>query len=105
MRVPRDQGLFFAVFFAVCVTAIVAVWVMLPVHHQGEQETEEAPAKALTLKPAVTPEERVQNMEKVVSMVSATIDRMEEKKEDKKDVKKAEKKAGKKEDKKDEKAK
>jgi hypothetical protein len=105
MRVPRDQGLFFTVFFAVCLMAIAMAWLLLPVHHTGEQEAEDAPAKVLTLKPAVTPEERVQNMEKAVSMVSGTIDRMEEKKEDKKDVKKEDKKAGKKEDKKDEKVK
>ncbi len=42
MRTPRDQGLFFTVFFSIALTAILTVWMILPLQkHHGEGEEEE----------------------------------------------------------------
>ena len=40
MQVPRDQGLFFTVFFSVCLTFILVVWVLLPAHREHGEEGE-----------------------------------------------------------------
>lgn len=78
MNVPKDQGLFFSVFFVICIAAVLALWAALPVYHHGEFESEEAEeTELLALDPAVTPEERIHRMEQALGLASAAIEQLE----------------------------
>ncbi|MEW6324649.1 MAG: hypothetical protein AB1515_04615 [Nitrospirota bacterium] len=79
MRVPRDQGLFFSVFFAAGVAAALGLWLSLPVTHHVELESDEdvEAVEPLVLEPAVTPEERIRRMEQALAMASAAIEQLE----------------------------
>ena len=81
MQVPKDQGLFFSVFVIGCVTVVLAGWLALPVHQttelEGEEPEEEAP-ELIALEPAVTPEERIKQMERIIGIASATVAQVEE---------------------------
>jgi len=82
VQVPKDQGLFLTVFIAVCVAIIMGMWLALPVHRtvviEGEEVEEQTTPEPLTLAPAVTPEERIRQMEQALSMTEAAIAGMEE---------------------------
>ena len=73
MQVPKDQGLFFTIFVVMCVGIIVSVWYVMPLHRVTKDEAEEEPTSSLTLPKAVTPEERITQMEKALAMASAAI--------------------------------
>lgn len=87
MNVPKDQELFLAIFFAVCLAATLVLWVSLPVTHHSEFESDEETeaVEPLTLDPAVTPEERIRRMEQALGLASAAIEQLEpsEEKEEK----------------------
>jgi hypothetical protein len=81
MRAPRDQGLFFATFVGLCLLVTLAFWLSIPVHQVVELEGEEEEAEeseALTLPPAVTPEERLKKMEVALGLARAVISQLEE---------------------------
>jgi hypothetical protein len=84
VRTPKDQGLFLTVFIGICVTVVLVMWIALPVHIklviEGEDDNTdiENPApEPLTLKPAVTPEERIAQMEQAVSMAQSAVKDLE----------------------------
>jgi len=85
MQPPKDQSLFLTVFIVVCVTVILGGWLALPVHKkvvlEGGEEgaTEETASEdAVKLEPVVTPEERIRQMERVLSMAEAAVAGLEE---------------------------
>jgi hypothetical protein len=81
VRPPRDQSLFLTVFIGICVAVVLGMWVALPAHIkvviEGEEAEESAGPEPLTLEPAVTPEERIQQMEQALSMAEAAVAAME----------------------------
>jgi hypothetical protein len=81
MREPRDQGLFFTVFFSVALTAILTVWMILPPQkHHAEGEEEEGgthPKKVLSR------EGRVAQAEAELSKAEEVLMRLEKAKEQK----------------------
>ena len=82
MRPPRDQSLFLTIFIGICVAVVLGMWVALPVHIkvviEGEDtEEESAGPEPLTLKPAVTPEERIEQMERALSLAQAAVKDLE----------------------------
>ncbi len=78
MRVPQDQGLFLTIFLTLCLMAVVAMWLFLPVYHVAEREEGDSEQTELfTLPEAVTPEGRVIRMEKALALASAVISKME----------------------------
>jgi len=87
MQVPKDQGLFFAVFVTLCLAATVVLWMSMPVHQavelEGEEEEAVEESEALTLPPAVTPEERLKKMEVALGLARAVISQLEESQTDK----------------------
>jgi hypothetical protein len=83
VRPPRDQGLFLTVFIGICVAVVLGMWLALPAHIkvviEGEDmEEESAGPEPLTLKPAVTPEERIEQMERALSLAQAAIKDLEQ---------------------------
>jgi hypothetical protein len=91
MREPRDKGLFFTVFFAMALTAILIVWMILPPqkhHGEGEEEGEEThPKKVLSR------EGRVAQAEAVLVKAEEVLTRLEKAKKDEKPKKDSGKKA------------
>ena len=81
MREPRDQGLFFTVFFSVALTAILTVWMILPPHKhhgEGDEEGEEThPKKVLSR------EGRVAQAEAVLVKAEEVLARLEKAKDEK----------------------
>lgn len=51
MQTPRDQGLFFTVFFSISLALILFVWILLPAHVKiGEDEEGDEPETKKVLK-------------------------------------------------------
>jgi hypothetical protein len=83
MRTPRDQGLFFTVFFSISLALILFVWILLPAHVKiGEEEEgdEAAPKKVLTR------EDKILQVEAELGRADEILTRLEKTK-DKKDEK------------------
>lgn len=61
MKTPRDQGLFFTVFFVITFTLTAAAWLSLPAHvkHEEEGAEESHPKKVLKGKEAIVEAEAV----------------------------------------------
>jgi len=83
VRPPKDQALFLTVFVGICVTVVLVLWIALPVHItlviEGEEPPdEESSPEPLTLKPAVTPEERIAQMEQALSLAQSAVKDLEE---------------------------
>jgi len=83
VRPPKDQNLFLTVFIGICVAVVLGLWVALPVHIkvviEGEDtEEESAGPEPLTLEPAVTPEERIEQMERALSLAQAAVKALEQ---------------------------
>ncbi|MBI3621602.1 MAG: hypothetical protein HY208_05375 [Nitrospirae bacterium] len=78
MQPPKDQGLFLTVFITVCVVVILGGWLALPVHKKvviegvEESEAEQGPEPVI-LGPAVTPEERIRQMERIIGLAEAAV--------------------------------
>lgn len=82
MREPRDKGLFFTVFFATALTAILIVWMILPPqkhHGEGEEEGEGTPSKKV-----LSREGRVAQAEAVLVNAEEILSRLEKDQESKK---------------------
>jgi len=82
VRPPKDQGLFLTVFVGICMTVILGLWIALPVHIklviEGEEPPDEESApQPLALKPAVTPEERIAQMEQALGLAQAAVKELE----------------------------
>jgi len=82
VRPPKDQGLFLTVFVGICMTVVLVMWIALPVHIklviEGEEPPdEESSPEPLTLKPAVTPEERIAQMEQALGLAQAAVKELE----------------------------
>jgi hypothetical protein len=67
MQAPKDQVLFFTLFFSICFGLTLIVWTALPVHHKEAEEEEEKKA-AIT-----TPEGMVKNAQQVLSRAEAAL--------------------------------
>jgi hypothetical protein len=82
MRPPKDQSLFLTVFIGICVAVVLGLWVALPVHIkvviEGEETEETTGPEPLTLEPAVTPEERIEQMERALSLAQAAVKTLEQ---------------------------
>lgn len=82
MRPPKDQNLFLTVFIGICVAVVLGLWVALPVHMkvviEGEETAESTSPEPLTLEPAVTPEERIEQMERALSLAQAAVKELEQ---------------------------
>ncbi|MBI3610415.1 MAG: hypothetical protein HY204_06920 [Nitrospirae bacterium] len=62
MQTPRDQGLFFAVFFSVTFTVILTAWLLIPAHIKQDEDgggEEARPKKVLKGKEALLHSEDV----------------------------------------------
>ncbi len=62
MRTPRDQGLFFTVFFSITFTVTLAAWLLVPAHvkhDEGDGAEESRPKKVLKGKEAILESEAV----------------------------------------------
>jgi len=76
---PKDQSLFLTVFIVVCVTVILGGWLALPVHKKvviegAEEPAEETPSEeTVKVEPAVTPEERIRQMERIIGLTEAAV--------------------------------
>jgi hypothetical protein len=80
MRTPRDQGLFFSVFFSISLALILFVWILLPAHVKiGEEEEgdEAAPKKVLTR------EDKILQVEAELGRADEILVRLEKMKENK----------------------
>jgi hypothetical protein len=79
MQPPKDQGLFLTVFIVICVAAVLGGWLVLPVHKKVVIEGAEEPAEeksseeAVKVEPAVTPEERIRQMERIIGLAEAAV--------------------------------
>ncbi|MBI3811339.1 MAG: hypothetical protein HY283_03925 [Nitrospirae bacterium] len=71
MNVPRDQGLFFTVFFGFCLGIVLTVWMLLPVYHRGEEEPSGAPKPVL-----FSPEERIRRSEQAINRVETVLSQL-----------------------------
>ncbi|HLB94922.1 MAG TPA: hypothetical protein VJK28_01955 [Nitrospiria bacterium] len=74
MNVPRDQGLFFAVFFSVCFGMILTTWFLLPVYHKEAEETVENPGA--DLEKLATPEELIKKAENALLKAEAALSQL-----------------------------
>ena len=84
MQVPKDQGLFFTVFFSFFVVVILVAWVLMPAYrHHGEEEA----GKNMTREQAVLQAELV--IEKANELLTKLEKKAEadQKKKDKKKTK------------------
>lgn len=70
MKVPRDQPLFFTIFFSFCLLVVLIFWIAVPVYHQVREEETAA-------KKSLSPEEAIQRAEEVLKRVEETIERVE----------------------------
>ncbi len=62
MRTPRDQGLFFTVFFSTTLTITLTAWLLIPAHvkhDEGDGAEESRPKKVLKGKEAIVEAESV----------------------------------------------
>lgn len=62
MKTPRDQGLFFTVFFSITFTATLAAWLLIPAHvkhDEGDGAAENRPKKILKGQDAILESEAV----------------------------------------------
>ncbi|MGH7256365.1 MAG: hypothetical protein ACREI3_11365 [Nitrospirales bacterium] len=66
---PKDQPLFFTVFFSCCFLAVLIFWIAIPVYHSElEEKRVEKP---------LSPEEAIQRAEEVLKRVEETIESVE----------------------------
>lgn len=77
MKVPKDQGLFLTVFYAISLTAILLVWTFLPPTVSHHEEEDEDQVKVLK------PEEAIQRAEEALIQAEAALAEMEKSKEEK----------------------
>ena len=82
MKVPRDQGLFFAVFFSIGLAIILTMWLILPVYHKESEETAEG--EAADMKMLASPDELIQKAEKVMIRAEAVLSQLGKAKKDEK---------------------
>jgi len=87
MKTPRDPGLFFTVFFAIALSLILTVWMLLPAHVKiGEEEgvggTEESRPK-----PVLRGEKALLQAEAELSKADEILSRLEKGKTDEKEKK------------------
>ncbi|MBI3597528.1 MAG: hypothetical protein HY203_10280 [Nitrospirae bacterium] len=81
MREPQDKGLFFTVFFAMALTAILIVWMILPPqkhHGEGEEEGEGTHSKKV-----LSREGRVAQAEAVLVKAEEILTHLEKAKDEK----------------------
>jgi len=74
MRVPRDQGLFFTIFFSICFGIILTTWFLLPVYHKEAEEIPEDPTAHL--EKLATPEELIKKAEKALLKAEAALSQL-----------------------------
>lgn len=71
MNVPKDQGLFFAGFSAICLLSALTFWIFLPVYHREEEE------KNSKLE-MLSSEERILKSEMILKKATEALDALEE---------------------------
>lgn len=74
MKVPNDTGLFFTVFLSVCLSAILMVWLVLPVYHIESEEAEEVGSADLRM--LASPDELIRKAEGVVIGAEAALEQL-----------------------------
>lgn len=89
MRVPRDQGLFFTVFFSMALSVILTAWLILP---PIKQHAEEEGADEGHSKKVLTREQRILQTETQLTQAEEILNKLEQ---DKEKGKEQEKKKGK----------
>ena len=75
MKTPRDQGLFFSIFFIVGFAIILVAWLFLPVYHKEKEEVEAAgvEAPAADRVKLATPEELIRKAQKSMMQAEAAL--------------------------------
>jgi len=83
MKVPKDQGLFLAVFFTVSLTFILLAWLFLPPIISHEEGGDDPEIKILK------PEEAIEKADEVLTQVEAALAELEKAKTEKGKTEKA----------------
>jgi len=81
MRAPKDQGLFFAIFFSVTLPIVFFLWLFLPAHVKLGEEEEVAGAEPPKI---LTREDKIIESEAELDKAQEILDRLEKAEEKKK---------------------